>query len=79
MVLHPAVFTHYAWLLATGLGVPGILGPIVGWGLVILPLSFLLSWLLLSVRVLRLAGWLLAGAGRRCQRLAGRLATAEDG
>ncbi len=73
MALHPAVFTHYAWLLADGLGLPGVLGPIVGWSIVLLPLSFLLSWLLLSVRVLRLSGRALAGAARSCQRLAVRL------
>ncbi len=78
MALHPGVFTHYAWLLAEGLGVPGILGPIVGWSLVILPLSLLLSWLLLSARLLRLSGRLLAGAARGCQRLAVRLAAGDD-
>jgi len=77
MALHPAVFTHYAWILAASLGLPGILGPIVAWGIVILPLSFLLSWMLLSVRVLRLTGWLLGGAARGCQRLAMRLAAAD--
>ena len=39
----------------------------------LLPLSFLLTWLLLSVRLLRLAGWLLGRAARGCQRLALRL------
>jgi hypothetical protein len=76
MALHPSVFTHYAWILAEGLGVPGILGPIVGWSLVLLPLSFLLSWLILSVRTLGLAGWLFAGLARGCRRLAMRLAAA---
>ena len=56
MVLHPGVFTHYLWLLAENLGMPGILGPVIGWGIVILPLSFLLTWMLLSARLLRLAG-----------------------
>jgi hypothetical protein len=78
MVLHPGVFTHYMWILAESLGLPGVLGPIVGWGIVILPLSFLLSWLLLSARVLRSAGWLLATASRGCQRLANRLGGAAD-
>jgi hypothetical protein len=77
MALHPAVFTHYAWILADALGAPGILGPIVGWSIVILPVSFLLSWLLLSVRVLRLSGRVLGGAARGCQRLAVRLAAAD--
>ena len=76
MALHPGVFTHYAWIMAQGLGVPGILGPIVGWSIVILPLSFLMSWLLLSVRVLRLTGSLFAGLARGCQRLAVRVASA---
>jgi hypothetical protein len=74
MVLHPGVFTHYLWILAESLGIPGILGPIIGWGIVIVPLAFLLSWLLLSVRLLRLTGWLFAGLGRACQHLAVRLA-----
>ena len=78
MALHPGVFTHWAWLLADGLGLPGVLGPILGWSIVLLPLSFLLSWLLLSVRVLRGSGRLLAGAGRGCQHLAIRLAAADD-
>ena len=39
-----------------------------------LPLSFLLTWMLLSARLLRLAGWLFAGAARSCQRLALRRA-----
>jgi hypothetical protein len=77
MALHPSVFTHYAWLLAESLGAPGILGPVVGWGVVLLPLSFLLSWLIVSVRALRLAGWLFAGLARGCRRLAIRLAAAE--
>jgi hypothetical protein len=78
MALHPGVFTRYAWLLADSLGLPGVLGPIALWSLVLLPLSFLLSWLLLSVRLLRVSGRLLAGAGRGCQRLAVRLAATDD-
>jgi hypothetical protein len=74
MVLHPGVFTHYLWILADGLGIPGVLGPIIGWGIVIVPLAFLVSWMLLSVRLLRLAGWLFAGLARACQQLAIRLA-----
>jgi hypothetical protein len=70
MVLHPAVVTNYLWLLAESLGVPGILGPIIGWGIVLVPLAFLLSWMLLSVRLLRFAGWLLAGTARGCRYLA---------
>jgi hypothetical protein len=77
MVLHPTVFTHYLWLLAEGLGMPGILGPIIGWGIVLVPLAFALSWLLLSARLLRFVGWLLAGAARACRGLATRLAPAE--
>jgi hypothetical protein len=69
MVRHPHVFTRLLWDLAEGLGMPGIIGVIVGWGIVIVPLAFLLSWMLFSVRMLRLAGWLLAGAARGCQRL----------
>ncbi len=61
MALHPAVFTHYAWILAQSLGLRGMVGPLVGWSLVILPLSFLLSWLLLScVRCASPAGSALA-------------------
>jgi hypothetical protein len=41
---------------------------------VIVPLAFLLSWMLLSVRLLRFAGWLLAGAARGCRHLAERAA-----
>jgi hypothetical protein len=78
MVLHPGVFTNYMWILAESFGLPGVLGPIIGWGIVVLPLSFLLSWLLLSVRVLGAAGWLLAAASRGCQQLANRLAGAKD-
>ena len=78
MVLHPGVVTHYACLLADSLGLPCVLGPIALWSLVLLPLSFLLSWLLVSVRLLRVSGRLLAGAGRGCQRLAVRLAAADD-
>jgi hypothetical protein len=74
IVLHPGIFTHYLWILAESLGVPGILGPLVGWGILIVPLAFLLSWVLLSVRLLRLAGWLFAGLARACQHLAIRLA-----
>jgi hypothetical protein len=74
MVLHPAVFTHYLWILAESLGVPGMLGPIIGWGIVIVPLAFFLSWMLLSVRLLRFTGWLFAGAARGCRHLATRLA-----
>ena len=77
MALHPGVFTHYAWMLAEGVGMPGILGPIIGWSTLILPLSFLVSWLLLSVRVLRGSGRLLAAAGRGCQRLAARSVAAD--
>ncbi len=78
LALHPDVFTHYAWIVAESLGMPGILGPVIGWGIVILPLAFLLSWLLLSVRMLRLTGSLLAGAARGCRSLALRLAAADD-
>ena len=74
MVLHPAVFTQYLWLLAESLGMPGIIGPLIGWGIAIVPLAFLLSWMLLSARLLRFAGWLLAGAAFGCRRLAVRLA-----
>jgi hypothetical protein len=77
MVLHPGVFTHYLWILAENLGIPGILGPIIGWGIVLVPLAFLLSWMLLSVRLLRFAGWLCAGAARGCRQLAARLAAAD--
>ena len=79
MVLHPGVFTHQLWLLAESLGIPGIIGPLIGWGIVIVPLAFLLSWMLLSVRLLRLAGWLLAGAARGCRQLAVRLAVPDRG
>jgi hypothetical protein len=74
MVRHPGVFTHYLWLLAESLGMPGIIGPLIAWGIVIVPLAFLLSWMLFSVRVLRFAGRLLAGAARGCRQLAVRLA-----
>jgi hypothetical protein len=74
MVLQPGVFTHYLWLLAESLGIPGIIGPLIGWGIVIVPLAFLLSWMLLSARLLRFAGWLLAGTARGCRQLAVRLA-----
>jgi hypothetical protein len=77
MVLHPGVFTHYMWILAESIGIPGILGPIIGWGIVVVPLAFLLSWMLLSVRLLRVAGWIFAGAGRGCRHLAMRLAAAD--
>ena len=74
IILHPAVVTHYLWLLAESLGMPGILGPIIGWSIVVMPLAFLLTWMLLSVRLLRLAGWLFAGMARGCRHLAVRLA-----
>jgi hypothetical protein len=74
MILHPGVFTADLWVLAESLGLPGIVGPIVGWGIVIVPLTFLLSWMLLSVRLLRSAGGLFAGMARGCHRVAGRLA-----
>jgi hypothetical protein len=77
MVLHPGVVTYYLWLLAESLGVPGILGAMIGWAIVILPLAFLLSWMLLSVRVLGLAGRIFAIAARGCQHLARRLATSD--
>jgi hypothetical protein len=77
VVLHPAVFTHYMWVLAEGLGIPGILGPMIGWGILVVPLAFVLSWMLLSVRLLRFAGWLCAGAARGCRYLAARLAAAD--
>ena len=73
MVLHPGVFTYYMWVLAESLGIPGVLGPILGWGIAIVPLAFVLSWLLLSVRLLRFAGWLFAGLARACRHLAVRL------
>jgi hypothetical protein len=73
LVLHPNAFTHALWVLAEGLGMPGILGPIIGWGVVLLPLSFLLTWLLLSARLLRIVGWLLGRGARGCQLLALRL------
>jgi hypothetical protein len=37
----------------------------------VLPLAFLISWLLLSVRALGLAAWALGLAARGCRRLAG--------
>ena len=77
MVLHPNVFTHYLWVLAEGLGMPGIIGPIVGWAMVLVPLAFLLTWLLLSVRLLRSAGGLFGGMARACRYLAIRLAAAD--
>jgi hypothetical protein len=77
LVLHPGVASHYLWLLAESLGMPGILGPIIGWGIVIVPLAFLLSWMLLSARILGLVGRLFAMAARSCQHLARRLATSE--
>ncbi|MGH6901674.1 MAG: hypothetical protein ACREIR_02935 [Geminicoccaceae bacterium] len=77
VVLHPGVFTHYMWVLAESLGIPGILGPIIGWGILVVPLAFVLSWMLLSVRLLRFAGWLCAGAARGCRYLAARLAPAD--
>ncbi|MGH6898356.1 MAG: hypothetical protein ACREJ5_17690 [Geminicoccaceae bacterium] len=78
MVWHPDVFTHYLWILAENLGMPGILGPIIGWGIVVVPLAFLFSWMLLSVRLLRFAGWICAGAARGCRHLAMRLAATDD-
>lgn len=77
MIRYPGVFTQYLWRLAEDLGLPGIIGPLVGWGIVIVPLAFLLSWALLSVRVLRFAGWLFAGAARGCRYLVVRLAMPE--
>ncbi|HSA81176.1 MAG TPA: hypothetical protein VLE23_10155 [Geminicoccaceae bacterium] len=74
MVLHPGIFTNYLWILAESLGIPGVLGPILGWGIVVVPLAFVLSWMLLSARLLRLAGWLFAGLARACQHVAIRLA-----
>ncbi|HEX5078050.1 MAG TPA: hypothetical protein VFV80_02790 [Geminicoccaceae bacterium] len=74
MVLHPGVFSQYLWVLAESLGMPGIVGPLIGWGIVIVPLAFLLSWMLLSVRLLRFAGRLLGGAAHGCRQLAVRLA-----
>ena len=71
MVLHPGVFTHYLWVLAESLGIPGILGPLVGWSIVLMPLAFLLTWMLLSARLLRFAGWLFAALARGCRHLAG--------
>ncbi len=68
MVRHAGVFTQYLYRLW------GIIGVLVGWGIVIVPLAFLLSWMLFSVRMLRLAGWLLAGVARGCQRMAVGLA-----
>ncbi len=77
MVLHPAVFTHYLWILAESLGLPGMLGPIIGWGIVIVPLALFVSWMLMSVRLLRFTGWLFAGAARGCRHLATRLAAVD--
>ena len=71
MVLHPGVFTHYLWVLAQSLGIPGIVGPLVGWSIVLMPLAFLLTWMLLSARLLRFAGWLFAALARGCRHLAG--------
>lgn len=78
MVLHPDVFTQYLWILAESLGLPGVLGPIIGWSIVIVPLAFLLSWALLSVRLLRFMARLLAGVAWGCQVVAGRLAAAGE-
>ena len=72
VALHPTVFTHYLWVLAESLGVPGVLGPIIGWGIIVVPLAFLLSWMLMSVRLLCFAGWLFASAARGCRYLAAR-------
>jgi hypothetical protein len=77
MVLHPNVITHYLWVLAESLGMPGILGPIVGWTVVLVPLAFLLAWVLLSARLLRLAGGLFGGLARACRHLAIHLAAAD--
>jgi hypothetical protein len=71
---HPGVFTHTLWVMAESFGLPGMLGPMIGWGVIILPLSFLVSWLVLSVRLLRFAGWLSGGLARGCQWLVVRLA-----
>ena len=76
MVLHPAVFTHYLWIWPRAWA-PGMLGPIIGWGIVIVPLAFFVSWMLMSVRLLRFTGWLFAGAARGCRHLATRLAAVE--
>jgi hypothetical protein len=70
MVLHPGVFTHYLWVLAENLGIPGVLGPLVGWGIVLAPLAFLFTWMLFSVRVLGFAAWLFAALARGCRHLA---------
>ena len=70
MVLHPGVFTHYLWVLADSLGLPGIVGPLVGWSVVLVPLAFLLTWMLFSVRLMRFAGWLFAALARGCRHLA---------
>ena len=35
LALHPDVFTHYLWIVAESLGMPGIFGPIIGWGIVL--------------------------------------------
>jgi hypothetical protein len=70
MVLHPGVFTHYLWVLAESLGIPGILGPLVGWSIVLVPLAFLLTWMLFSVRMLGFTGWLFAALARGCRHLA---------
>jgi hypothetical protein len=37
---------------------------------VLVPLAFLLTWMLLSVRVLGFAGWLFAALARGCRQLA---------
>lgn len=71
MVLHPGVFTHTLWVLAESIGLPGILGPLLGWGVVVVPLALLASWLLLPVRALRLLGWACGGIARGALRLAG--------
>lgn len=71
MVLHPGVFTHTLWVLAESVGLPGLVGPLAGWGIVVVPLAFLASWLLLSVRALRLVGWACGGIARGALRLAG--------
>jgi hypothetical protein len=74
LVLHPSVVTHYLWVLAESFGLPGIIGPMIGWSLVVVPLALVLSWLLLPVRLLQLGGWLLGAAAQGCFHLARWLA-----
>ena len=78
MIGYPGVFTHTMWVLFESLGLPGILGPIIGWSIVIVPLAFVLSWALLSVRLLRFVARLLARLAWGCQVVAGRLAAAGE-